>query len=73
MKKIKYFNFEIERTKRKEDDLISEFEDIFTNVIDEQIGTKDAFGTALSGGLDSSSITCVAAKVAKEKKKKKKK
>ena len=70
VKKIKYFNFEIERTKRKEDDLISEFEDIFTNVIDEQIGTKDAFGTALSGGLDSSSITCVAAKVAKEKNKK---
>ena len=70
IKNIEYFNFQLEKNKVSDASLINEFEEIFTNVISEQIGDKLTFATALSGGLDSSSITCAAAKIAKKNNKK---
>ena len=51
-----------------EDEYIKEFKKIFFNSVNSCIGTEgERFGTALSGGLDSSSITSVAAGIKRKK------
>tara|TARA_B100000963_G_scaffold284188_1_gene252971 strand:- start:26306 stop:28162 length:1857 start_codon:yes stop_codon:yes gene_type:complete len=50
-----YINFDDEK------DYLTLFEETFKNVIYEQISGFDRFGTALSGGLDSTSVSRVAA------------
>lgn len=47
---------------RREDDLIKEFKSIFTNSISLRLRSDVIVGTCLSGGLDSSAISCLASK-----------
>tara|TARA_Y100001935_G_C17281712_1_gene497858 strand:+ start:86 stop:1543 length:1458 start_codon:yes stop_codon:yes gene_type:complete len=54
-----------------ENDYLDLFKKTFTKVISEQISEFDKFGTALSGGLDSTSVSRVAAEINKREQSKK--
>tara|TARA_X000000950_G_scaffold41103_1_gene44820 strand:+ start:9932 stop:11821 length:1890 start_codon:yes stop_codon:yes gene_type:complete len=63
---IKYFEFEaIERHFNSIEECANEFELLFKKVIRAQMRSNKIIGTKLSGGLDSSSISSVAASISK--------
>ena len=70
IKAVDYLSYDTNKYNhlKSEEEYVYEFKKIFFNSVDSCIGIKSKkFGTALSGGLDSSSITAVASEIRGEK------
>lgn len=73
LKKIKYWDpvKDCKKIKLKSDqEYVNEFKKVFTEAVRCKLRTSENIGISMSGGLDSTSVACVAASILKEQEKK---